>query len=60
MARNRVKRWVREGFRRARAEFPGALDLVMVARPGAADAGHRAICRELKTLAARLREAPAR
>ncbi len=54
VARNRVKRWVRDCFRRARADFPGALDLVVVARPGAADAGHLAICRELKTLAARL------
>ena len=53
VARNRVKRWVRDCFRRARADFPAALDLVVVARPGAADAGHRAVCRELKALAGR-------
>lgn len=56
--RNRVKRWVRDCFRRARAEFPAALDLVVVARPGAAGAGHRAVCRELKTLAARFAGTP--
>jgi len=51
--RNRVKRWIRECFRRTRASFPVSLDLVVVARPGAADARHESICRELKTLAAR-------
>jgi ribonuclease P protein component len=53
VARNRVKRWLRECFRRARPRFPAALDLVIVARPGAAGAGHDVLCRELKTLAAR-------
>lgn len=28
--RNRLKRWVRESFRRNRAQFPGGLDLVVV------------------------------
>lgn len=51
--RNRVKRWVRDCFRRARGAFPSSLDLVVVARPGAADAGHATVCRELRTLAAR-------
>jgi len=51
--RNRVKRWIRECFRRTRASFPVSLDLVVVARPGAAGARHESICRELTTLAGR-------
>lgn len=58
VTRNRVKRWLRDCFRRARGEFPATLDLVVVARPGAADAGHRVVCRELKTLAGRFVGAP--
>jgi ribonuclease P protein component len=53
VARNRVKRWVRDCFRRGRDRFPRTLDLVVVARPGAAAAGHQAICRELQALASR-------
>jgi ribonuclease P protein component len=53
VARNRVKRWVRDCFRRARGAFPASFDLVVVARPGAADAGHGTVCRELRALAAR-------
>ncbi|HVT08710.1 MAG TPA: ribonuclease P protein component [Polyangia bacterium] len=53
VARNRVKRWVRDCFRRARGQFPPTVDLVVVARPGSADAGHEAICRELRSLASR-------
>ena len=34
--RNKVKRWVREAFRRHRSELPTGLDLVMVARKGRA------------------------
>ena len=34
--RNKVKRWVREAFRRNQAELPGGLDMVMVARKGRA------------------------
>jgi ribonuclease P protein component len=55
VARNRVKRWVRECFRRERGKFPQDFDLVVVARPGAADAGFEPVCRELKTLASRFR-----
>ena len=53
VARNRVKRWVRDCFRRGRGAFPASFDLVVVARPGAADAGHATVCRELKALASR-------
>ena len=38
VTRNRIKRWVREAFRAVAADLP-AVDLVVVARPGAARAG---------------------
>lgn len=38
VARNRVKRWVREAFRAVRADLP-PVDLVVVARKGAAEMG---------------------
>ncbi len=54
VVRNRVKRWIRECFRRQRGDFPSQLDLVVVARPAAAGAGHAVVCRELSALARRL------
>jgi ribonuclease P protein component len=54
VVRNRVKRWIRECFRRRRSEFPRHVDMVVVARPAAAAAGHAVVCRELATLARRL------
>jgi ribonuclease P protein component len=54
VVRNRVKRWIRECYRRRRTEFPGQVDFVVVARPAAATAGHAGICRELAGLARRL------
>ena len=56
--RNRVKRWIRDCYRRRRPEFPSGLDLVVVARPPAAKADHGAVCNELASLARRLRGAP--
>ena len=56
--RNRVKRWIRDCYRRRRPEFPPGLDLVVVARPPAAKADHGAVCKELTSLARRLRGAP--
>jgi ribonuclease P protein component len=38
VARNRVKRWVREAFRAVRADLP-AIDLVVIARRGAPGMG---------------------
>jgi ribonuclease P protein component len=38
VARNRVKRWVREAFRAVRTDLP-PVDLVVVARRGAAEMG---------------------
>ena len=54
VVRNRVKRWIRECYRRRRTDFPGTVDFVVVARPAAAEAGHAGICRELAALARRL------
>ena len=52
--RNKVKRWIRECYRRRRPEFPRDLDLVVVARPPAASATHAVVCRELTALARRV------
>jgi ribonuclease P protein component len=38
VVRNRVKRWLREAFRRTRALLP-VIDVVCIARPSAATAG---------------------
>ncbi len=53
VVRNRVKRWIRECYRRGRPQFPARLDLVVVARPAAAAASHAVVCRELTTLVRR-------
>jgi ribonuclease P protein component len=54
VVRNRVKRWIRECYRRRRTDFPTQVDFVVVARPAAAGAGQAGICRELTTLARRM------
>lgn len=54
VVRNRVKRWIRECYRRGRAAFPREVDFVVVARPAAAEAGQAGLCRELAALARRL------
>lgn len=53
VARNRVKRWVREAFRQLQAELP-ACDLVVVARRGAPDMGLAGARRALEAAAAKL------
>jgi ribonuclease P protein component len=53
VVRNRVKRWIRECYRRRRPQFPARLDLVVVARPAAAAASHAVVCLELTTLVRR-------
>ena len=45
--RNRVKRRVREWFRRHRARLPQGRDVVVIARAGAAELDGVAVCREL-------------
>ena len=52
MARNRVKRRVREWFRRMRNELPPGVDFVVIARPGAAGLGGREIAAALDRLVA--------
>jgi ribonuclease P protein component len=50
VVRNRVKRRVREAFRRHKMLFPGGLDLVFIAKKGAVDADYEQVVRELETL----------
>jgi ribonuclease P protein component len=53
VARNRVKRRVREWFRRSRSELPARTDWVVIARAGAAELDAHAVAAELAELAAR-------
>ena len=56
VVRNRVKRWVRECCRRVlQHEVPPGWNLVIVARPAAANAGLRPTAQELASLVKRLR-----
>ncbi len=55
VGRNRVKRWVREAFRAAQAEFP-PVDVVVVARRGALLLGLEGVQRALRSAAAVLAE----
>lgn len=48
--RNRVKRMVREAFRRRRATFPAGHDVVVVAKVGAATLASREVEAELRAL----------
>jgi ribonuclease P protein component len=52
--RNRVKRWVRESYRRLRLLAPPGMDLVVIARTGAPDIGLQATRAELEALLRRL------
>jgi ribonuclease P protein component len=52
--RNRVKRWVRESYRRLRSLAPAATDLVVIARPSATGSGLQATAAELESLLRRL------
>ncbi len=47
VVRNRVKRRVREYFRRHRAELPQQADILIIARPGAAGQSSERIAEEL-------------
>lgn len=55
VARNRVKRWVREAFRAIRTDLP-AVDLVVIARKGAPEMGLAGARRALAAARDRLRE----
>ena len=52
--RNRVKRWVRESYRRLADLAPPGLDVVVVARPAALASGYRGTTAELRGLLRRL------
>ena len=54
VVRNRVKRWIRECYPAPADALSRPVDLVVVARPAAAGAGHAGVCRELSALARRL------
>lgn len=53
VARNRVKRRLRELFRLHKSWFPPARDLVVIARPGTAEVSWEALSRELEHLCKR-------
>lgn len=50
VARNRIKRLVREVFRQNRERLPSGLDLVWVAKQGAAEADFAAVLSDLEAL----------
>jgi ribonuclease P protein component len=58
--RNRIKRVVREAFRRNRELFPPNHDVVLIAKRGAADIDYAALLRELREVSRRLRPREAR
>jgi ribonuclease P protein component len=53
VARNRIKRWVREAFRAASPSLP-PVDVVVEARPGAVRAGLGGVREAIQSAAARL------
>ena len=59
VVRNRVKRRLREVFRRERAHFPTTLDVVVVPQAGAGDLSYEELREELTTLISRWRPRPA-
>lgn len=63
VVRSKVKRWIREAFRKNRQLLPADLDLVLIARPGTGDASYPAVVKDLerigKALAVKLRPGPA-
>jgi ribonuclease P protein component len=60
VVRTRVKRRIREWFRRDRKSLPESRDVVVIARPGAAALGQGDVDRELAAAAERLQVAVAR
>jgi ribonuclease P protein component len=50
VVRNRVKRRIRDAFRRRRGLLPAELDVVVIARPGAASLSGPAVAEELGRL----------
>ena len=58
--RNRIKRVVREVFRRNRQLFPHSHDLVFIAKRGATDIDYGSLLAELQRAAKKLRPEAAR
>ena len=50
VVRNRVKRWVREFARRRMGSLPVAWDIVVIARPRAAEPDHDSVVGEMDEL----------
>lgn len=63
VVRNRIKRWVREAFRRERHLFDSGYDMVWIAKRSAAETNYASVVSDLQGLARKLRrraEHPAR
>ena len=58
--RNRIKRLVREAFRRERRRFADGLDMVWVAKRGAVDITYAGVLSDMRLLAGRLAGPPER
>ncbi len=58
--RNRIKRLVREAFRRERHALPAGLDMVWVAKRDAVDSSLEAVVLDMRALAQRLATGPSR
>jgi ribonuclease P protein component len=50
VVRNRVKRWVRESYRRLLDAKPSGVDVVVIAKPSAAGSSYQATAAELRKL----------
>jgi ribonuclease P protein component len=50
VVRNRIKRWVREFFRRRRHELPAAIDVLVIARKSATDLSFNFVKNELENI----------
>jgi ribonuclease P protein component len=55
VCRNRIKRWIREFFRRQRARIGAAVDLSVVVKPGTLAVKHAELDLELREALKRLR-----
>jgi ribonuclease P protein component len=60
VVRNRVKRLIREAYRRQKAAFPRGTDLVVIARAEAAQVAYVDVVAELQEVSRRLRSGGAR
>ena len=52
--RNSIKRWLREWFRTRGELLPRGIDLVVIAKRGAAERGHRALLDDVDSLLTRV------